>query len=257
MGALLGLLIIISLSIVIIRIGAVALELTGVTQDVAAFQAQSAFTGAGFTTTESESIVSHPVRRKIARILILLGSAGLTSSIATLIMTFTGQSDKSIYLRLFVLGVGILTIYIFSKSEFIYRVMKKWITILLQKYTSLNVHDYSAVLGLSKGFSVSRFTVKPGSWMEGCLLSELNLRSEGLVILSINRKVENKEKFIGVPTGNTELKEGDRIVCYGREEAIKKLSKRPKGYAGDTEHNEETRKERKKEKERQMKNGYS
>lgn len=42
MLALFSLLIIISLSILVIRIGATALELTGLSPDVAAFQAQSA-----------------------------------------------------------------------------------------------------------------------------------------------------------------------------------------------------------------------
>jgi hypothetical protein len=47
---------------------------------VAAFQAQSAFSGAGFTTQESETIVTHPLRRRIVRLLILLGSVGISSS---------------------------------------------------------------------------------------------------------------------------------------------------------------------------------
>ena len=84
MVALISLLVIITLSIVAVRIGAIALELTGLSPEIASFQAQSAFSGAGFTTSEAEVIVSHPVRRRIVRILILFGSAGLTTSIATL-----------------------------------------------------------------------------------------------------------------------------------------------------------------------------
>jgi len=73
MVALFSLLIIISLSIIVVRVGAVALELTGLSSEIASFQAQSAFSGVGFTTTESEALVSHPVRRRIIRGLILLG----------------------------------------------------------------------------------------------------------------------------------------------------------------------------------------
>ncbi|MDF2957610.1 MAG: PhoU and TrkA_C domain-containing protein [Candidatus Alkanophagales archaeon MCA70_species_1] len=71
MIALFGLLVVIVLSVVV-RIGAIALELTGLSRDVAAFQAQSAFSGVGFTTSESEFIASHPVRRRIVRILTFL-----------------------------------------------------------------------------------------------------------------------------------------------------------------------------------------
>ena len=71
MIAIIGLFVILILALMVIRIGAIALELTGLSTDVAAFQAQSAFSGVGFTTSESESIVNHPVRRKIIRTLIL------------------------------------------------------------------------------------------------------------------------------------------------------------------------------------------
>src|SRR4030042_6230482 len=99
MVALFSLLIIVILSIIVIRIGAIALELTGLSAEIASFQAQSAFSGVGFTTLESEAIVTHPVRRRIIRILILLGSAGVTTSMATLVLAFVGQTDKSVLAR--------------------------------------------------------------------------------------------------------------------------------------------------------------
>ena len=56
-----SLLLVILFSIIFVRIGAVALEMTGLSREVAAFQAQSAYTGVGFTTSESEYVMSHPV----------------------------------------------------------------------------------------------------------------------------------------------------------------------------------------------------
>ena len=78
MVALIPLFVIITLSIIIVRIGAVALAMTGVSKDLAVFQAQFAFSGVGFTTNKSESVVKHPVRRRIIRLLMLMGNAGLT-----------------------------------------------------------------------------------------------------------------------------------------------------------------------------------
>ena len=80
MIALLSLLMVILFSIIFVRIGAVALEMTGLSREVATFQAQSAYTGVGFTTSESEYVVSHPVRRRIIRILMFVGSAGIASA---------------------------------------------------------------------------------------------------------------------------------------------------------------------------------
>jgi hypothetical protein len=63
MGALVSLLVTIGLSLLVTRIASVALTMTGVSRDLAKFQARSAFTGVGFTTNEAEKVVARPVRR--------------------------------------------------------------------------------------------------------------------------------------------------------------------------------------------------
>ena len=112
MIALISLLIVILFSIIVIRIGAVALEMTGLSKETAAFQAQSAFSGTGFTTSESEYVVSHPVRRRIIRILIFVGNAGVASAIATLVLTFVGQSKEEATIRFIWLIAGLLALYL-------------------------------------------------------------------------------------------------------------------------------------------------
>jgi hypothetical protein len=59
-------LLVVILSVVVIRVATVALVHTGMGREAARFQARSAFTGVGYTTSEAESIVTHPVRRRIA-----------------------------------------------------------------------------------------------------------------------------------------------------------------------------------------------
>ena len=88
MGAAITLLVILTVSIVVVRIGAVALRLTGMPADVARFQARSAFTGAGFTTSESEAVVNHPIRRRLIATLMLLGNLGLVTVLGTFIVSF-------------------------------------------------------------------------------------------------------------------------------------------------------------------------
>ncbi len=46
--------------------GSIVLEATGMQRTKACFQVLSAITGTGFTTSEVESIVNHPKRRRIA-----------------------------------------------------------------------------------------------------------------------------------------------------------------------------------------------
>lgn len=73
-----SLIIIITLSILVNRVATIALMHTGLSKEVAKFQARSALTGVGFTTTESENIVQQPVRRRILFPLMLSATPGLS-----------------------------------------------------------------------------------------------------------------------------------------------------------------------------------
>lgn len=85
------------LSMTVVRIASVALSLTGISRELARFQARSAFTGAGFTTTESEQVVRHPVRRRIIMLMMLLGNAGIVTVISSLVLSFvTADRDASV-----------------------------------------------------------------------------------------------------------------------------------------------------------------
>lgn len=73
------------ISMIIVRIGAVALEMSGMEAGTARFQALSAFTGTGFTTREAEEVLRHPERRRIISTLILLGYASVVTLSAGLL----------------------------------------------------------------------------------------------------------------------------------------------------------------------------
>ncbi|ASJ11301.1 potassium transporter TrkA [Thermococcus sp. P6] len=223
----------------IVRIGAIALEMTGLSKDVASFQAQSAFSGAGFTTNESEYVVSNPVRRRIIRTLIFLGSAGITSAIATLLLTFVGKTGEETINSLIILALSLIVLYITFTSKRVERLMRRWIKRFLNRaFPELRVYDYHQLLGLTKGYSISEVKVGPGSWMANKTLRELELNKEGVIVLGIYRKSDGGEIYIGAPRGDTLIKPGDVLVCYGPEEGLLRLSKRIKGPKGDLEHEE-------------------
>ncbi|MBU4346235.1 MAG: TrkA C-terminal domain-containing protein [Candidatus Omnitrophica bacterium] len=223
-----GLLTIIVLSIIVVRFGAIALELTGLSPEIASFQAQSAFSGAGFTTSESETIVTHPLRRRIIRILILFGSAGITTSMATLVLTFMGQTGENAMHRGLTLVVGVVIIFLFARSKIIYNLMKKIISKALERWTTMRIFDYEQLLGFNEGYTISRISVRDDSWLSGKKLSELRLEQEGVLILAIYRKIDGKEKFVGGPTGETVIKAQDVLICYSRQDASKALAQKGK-----------------------------
>ena len=236
MEPLITLLLIILFSIIVNKIATAALRRTGLSKDVASFQAQSAFSGVGFTTSESEYVVNHPVRRRIIRLLMLLGSAGLTSAVATLVLTFVGQTREGAMVRLAVLAGGLVLLYWFASSKLVDKWLGRLIEAGLDRFTTIRAVDYESLLGVGHGYTVATFRVQPGSWLEGKTLAEARLDREGVVVLGIYRRVGDRVVFIGVPRGDTRIQVGDELIVYGHEEAVASLSRRLAGPEGDREH---------------------
>ncbi len=90
--------------------------------------------------------------------------------------------------------------------------------------------------------------------MDGEKLKKLKFDEEGVLVLGIYRKVGDEEKYFGTPGGETELMEGDIIICYGPEETIREISCRLKGKEGNRQHREAVKKEkiRRKAEEKEM-----
>jgi hypothetical protein len=72
--------------LLILWIGSIALEATGLERSRSRFQALSALTGTGFTTSQAELIVEHPKRRRITSYLIFLGNTGIVAFILIVIL---------------------------------------------------------------------------------------------------------------------------------------------------------------------------
>jgi len=213
-------LIVVFVSLLIARVGTVALTLTGMSRESSRFQARSAFFGVGFTTNEAESVVGHPVRRRIIMWLILLGNVGVLSTVGTLLISFTGPSDTLTAVLILLGGILVLGFLAFSKP--VDRVLTRIIRRALRRWTDLDVRDYAGLLELGEGYAVAELEVDPQDWVAGRPLSDLTLRDEGVVVLGIRRKGE----YVGAPDGHTPIEAGDVLVLYGREEAVEELDRR-------------------------------
>jgi TrkA-C domain len=219
-------------SLLITRVGAVALMLTGMSRESSRFQARSAFFGVGFTTAEAEAVVSHPVRRRIIAWLILLGNAGVISVLGTLVISFSGQ-DENRLLRAAVLAAGLVLLALLGASRPVDRMLTRLIRRALGRWTDLDVRDYSAVLELEGGYTVAELLVEESDWIAGRRLAEVTLRDEGVVVLGVHR---GGGAYIGAPDGDTIVRAGDVLTVYGREERVRELDRRAHGDEGDAAH---------------------
>ena len=209
--------------------------LTGLSREAARFQARSAFSGVGYTTTEAESVVNHPVRRRIVMVLMLLGNIGVATVVATMIVSLVGlqQSEGRLY-YLAMLTLGVLLLWYLSKSQWVERRLNIVIAWALRRFTHLEVRDYVALLNLQSGYAVTEMKVSKSDWLAEKTLVELGLANEGILVLGIER--EEDGKYIGAPTAATMVLPGDNLVLYGPIERTEKLTRRRAGRKGDAEH---------------------
>jgi hypothetical protein len=110
MSAIVLLLVIALVSLLITRVATIALTVTGLPHQAARFQARSALSGVGFTTSETEQVVNHPVRRRIIMALMLLGNVGIVTAVAGLLGGFLGAGGRTVYRALFLVA-GLAAVY--------------------------------------------------------------------------------------------------------------------------------------------------
>lgn len=220
-------------SLLITRIATVALTLTGMSRESARFQARSALSGVGFTTSEAESIVSHPVRRRIVMVLMLLGSAGIVTVVATLVLSFANTDAAQKGQRLGLVIGGLLALWLLARSAWVDARLSRLIAIALSRMSSLDARDYAALLHLSGGHTVSELAVCGDDWLAGRSLRDLDLRDEGVVVLGITRA---DGRYVGAPRFDTRVERNDTLLVYGPAERIAELDRRPRGDRGERLH---------------------
>lgn len=229
-----SLLLVLTLSILITRVATVALTLTGLSRESARFQARSAFTGVGFTTSESEAVVAHPVRRRVLMLLMLLGNAGIVTVVSSLIVTFLRvQTTGSPLLAVLTLVLGVAALWWFAASRVVDRALSRVIGRALERYTRLDVRDYVSLLALDRDYCVTELEVQPEDWLANRRLEELKLREEGVSVLGIRRA---DGVYVGNPKGEAAVQPGDVLVLYGRQGVLAALDARRAGAEGDRAH---------------------
>ena len=222
MVAVISLLSVLAISFFIVRVGTVALMMTGLSEDVASFQSLSAFSGVGFTTHEAESVVANQTRRSITAMLIRLGSAGVVTVISSSILSFTGsQTQATEHFLIIVLGLAVL-VYL-SRSHWFQSLITPIIRRTLRQAGLMDLQDYASVLHVSEGYAVAEMEVAPDSWLARSTLAELRLKAEGVSVLGVLR---HNQEYIGAPPPTHQFLPGDRLIAYGRNARLVELSTR-------------------------------
>lgn len=225
--------IMITISFIVVRMGAIAFQLTGLEWSLAKFQSLSCFTGTGFTTKEAELVTGNPQRRRIASVLMVLGNAGLVTMIATFANSLRPRAVAKITIPFLDLVfpakmlplanlAAILIFILFISKLFTYSKFTSGITRFLKKRLIkreiLKPVTFEELLVATGGYGVSNVEIREGSPILDKTILETGLRKQDINILAIERE----GRTIPNPPANTKIEINDSIVCFGKLENIRK-----------------------------------
>jgi len=218
-----------AVSFVIVRIGAIAFQLTGLEWSLAKFQSLSCFTGTGFTTKEAELITGNPQRRKVASILMVLGNAGLVLLVATFASSIITQGTlisllsrsflnlpipevlvKFINITILIAAVVVLYKVFTNKSNTLK--LTNFLRAKMIKKSFFRQVSFEELLVETGGFGVSRVKILSNSPVVDKRLIDTDLREHGINLMAIVREGET----IATPHADTAILRGDELICFGK-----------------------------------------
>ena len=238
MIAVVSLLLIATFFITASRVATIALVGTGMTTDAASFQTRSAFMGVGYTTAEAEDAINHPVRRRIILWLMTLGNAGIITGISSMVLGFVDAEPNQTARRVTILVVGLLVLLLLTRVSAISRLLTRFTRYALGRWTTLDTRDLASLLRFADDFGIVELRANSGDWIVDRPLRSLHLPDEGVVVLGLLRK---SGEFLGVPTGHSQIREGDTVIAYGRLHHLEEVDDRMRDALGDMAHEEAVR----------------
>lgn len=233
MGAAISIFVLLSLSVFVVRLASVALRITGLSDGSARFQALSAFTGTGFTTTEAESIVNYPVRRRIVGILMIIGNLGLVTILAALVTSLVhadGEVTAVVEQMAWLLGgMGLLWFLMLNRTAD--RIICGLIGRFLESATVLGRRGFHRLLQIGDGYSVCEHSGAKVPLNDQGALAEDELAAFELTVLAI--RSPDGETTLRAGVAGRQIDSADTLVLFGADRGHEALARRKANAAVD------------------------
>ncbi len=220
-SAIVPMILIIIIFFFVVRIATIILKLTGLDENVARFQAISAFTGTGFTTREAEFVLEDPIRKKTVTVLMILGKVGIVSVIAGIFLSFGGDNLAGEAGKVGVLIAFILFLYKLTTLKGFSRALNRFIEQKIVARGFIKQKTLEELFCLPRGYGIAKLTISKEAYENSLTLSEAGFIKKNILVLCIERK----SGLVPFPHAEDKLKDGDKLLCYGLLKNIKAYAK--------------------------------
>jgi len=214
--ALLILLLLIAMYLTFIEIFTVLFMITGMSHTRSSFQVISLLTNSGFTTTESEVVVSSRKRRKLAIATMIFGhifNVAIVSLLVNVIMSFSKDGSVNILPAIICLIVFLGFIYIFKRLPFVRVAFDKIVKRLANRVMFNKNSNPLLILDNFNGFVIAEVKIVdvPEKLKNKTLLESRISKDYGIRLLTIKRN----EQTIGDIKKDEIVISNDRLIIFG------------------------------------------
>lgn len=197
--------------LLLLWLGSIALEATGMERSKARFQALSSISNTGFTTREAESIVNHPKRRTISSWLIFLGNVGITAFLVFLVLWVKAGTQAPSLVSIIVLIIIIAVVGLFIGLGIVDKLSSAIVRSVLRGRPAPYLRT-EEVLHQAGGYGIARLVVSERAGASGPTLGDSGFVDRGLTILAIERG----DTVLPFPKAEERVLTGDCLLCYGK-----------------------------------------
>jgi hypothetical protein len=212
-------LLVVSLSLLNERAGAILLMITGMDEKRARFQALSAFTRTGFTTKEAEMVMKDPRRRRIITWLIILGNAGLITVIVTATSSLVSATGYWLGINVAALLIGLVLVYIIARHTPLGNIWEKFVEKHIARSDLIEEAATEDLLHIMEGYGLQRVFITQDSPFIGQSLARVNTPENEFWIVGIERGKD----WISLPRSGETIQPDDQLVVYGELSHLRKF----------------------------------
>jgi hypothetical protein len=203
--------------LIILWIGSIALEATGMIRSRARFQALSCLTGTGFTTTEAESVVNHPRRRRIATWLIFIGNAGIISGLILMIQYLRSGLVAPSRVAIITLVVVVVLVFLLVRLKIVHGITNAFVKMFRGK-TDLHTREFVLQTG---DYGIARVGIREDDKPSGKTVKDTIVHQTGITVLAIERG----NTVLSPPAPEEAVLPGDFLLCYGKTADILRVTR--------------------------------
>lgn len=209
---------------VISELFTVLFRFVGLPEEKARFQVTSLLTGCGFTTRESEMILTTKPRRRLARLLMLFGYVFNISVVSAFINVFLSMKTAQVggYVVSFLIPIGAVAL-VFGLTRI--KPIRAFINKRIEKFAgnivkSKTVNTVMLIDHIGKGTIAQVVVNEVPAFLDGKPLCQTGIKEQLNILVML---VEHSDLTIEAPSAHTVFVKGDKLTVFGDYKTICKV----------------------------------